>query len=91
MEFEWDEDKRQRTIEKHGVDMVYAAGIFEGKVLTRIDPRDYEGEQRYISLGIVDGKCFIVVHTERNGVVRLITAWNGGRNEREQYEKGVAR
>jgi uncharacterized DUF497 family protein len=71
--------------------MLYAALIFENEVLTRIDDREDYGEVRLISLGVVDGECFVVVHTERNGRTRLITAWKGGRDDRAQYEAGIAR
>lgn len=87
--FQWDEAKRQQTIEKHGVDILYAARIFKGEVLTRIDDREDYGEQRYISLGLVEDEPYVVVYTERNGAVRLITAWKGGRLERSAYEKGI--
>jgi uncharacterized DUF497 family protein len=91
VDFEWDEDKRRLTLQQRGVDMVYAALIFEGLVLTRRDDRQDYGEERLISLGMVENECFIVVHTERNGSTRLITAWKGGRDERAQYEAGIAR
>ena len=90
MEFEWDEGKRRRVIEERGVDMVYAALIFEGPVLTRIDDRADYGEVRRISLGMVVNECFVVVHTDRAGVTRLITAWKGGRDEQAAYA-GIAR
>ncbi len=89
MEFEWDENKRQSVIRERGVDILDAALIFEGYVLTRRDERDY-GEARFISLGMADTQCYVVVHTERNGVIRLITAWKGGQDEREAYEESLA-
>ncbi|MGL5116544.1 MAG: BrnT family toxin [Beijerinckiaceae bacterium] len=91
MNFEWDENKRQQVIKERNVDFVYPAQIFEGQVLTRFDNREGYGEDRWISLGVVDGECFVVVHTERNGVTRLITGWKGGRDERSNYEAGIAR
>lgn len=91
MELEWDNDKREQNIKLRNVDMVYAALIFEGDYLTKIDSRKDYGEERLISLGMVDGECFVVVHTERDGVTRLITAWKGGRSERQQYKAGIAR
>ena len=39
VEFEWDEDKRQRGIAKHQVDLLYAAGVFEGPTLISPDDR----------------------------------------------------
>jgi uncharacterized DUF497 family protein len=90
LDFEWDENKRQQVIRQRGVDMLYAALIFEGVVLTRPDDRTY-GETRQLSLGMVDDECFVVVHTERSGRTRLITAWKGGRDEQRQYQEGLAR
>jgi uncharacterized DUF497 family protein len=74
VEFEWDEDKRLDVMKRRGVDMLYAALIFEGVVFTKIDDRTDYGEVRLISLGRVQTECFVVVHTNRNGVTRLITA-----------------
>ena len=91
MQFEWDEDKRREVRDKHGVDLLEAALIFEGVTLTKVDNRADYGEVRLISLGLVDGEAYIVVHTERQGVTRLITAWKGGRHDREEYEAGIAR
>jgi uncharacterized DUF497 family protein len=91
LEFEWHEKKRQEVISEHGVDMLYAGLIFEDEVLTRIDDRKDYGEVRLISLGMVGDECLVVVHTERNGRIRLITAWKGGRDERAQYQESIAR
>lgn len=63
--FEWNEQKRQEVLEKHGVDILYAALIFEGVTLTRIDDREDYGEERYISLGLVEDVPHVVVHTRR--------------------------
>lgn len=89
MEFEWDENKRQQVIRERRVDILYAAGIFEGPVLTSEDLRENYGERRFISLGLVEGECFIVVHTKRNSAIRLITAWKGGKNDRARYEASI--
>lgn len=91
MDFEWDEEKRRRILESRGLDILYAALIFENDVLTRVDEREDYGEMRMISLGLTDNEPFIVVHTERNGVTRLITAWKGGQNDFEKYKSGIAR
>ena len=87
----WDEEKRRKVIRERQVDILYAALIFEGDVLTRVDDRRDYGEIRNISLGMIGDECFVVVHTEVDGEMRLITAWKGGRKEREHYKKGVAR
>ena len=86
MNFEWYEEKRQQNYEKHGVDLLEAAFIFEGVTLTREDDRKDYGEVRMISLGLVDDVPYIVIHTERNGNIRLISAWKGGRKDYEKYK-----
>ena len=90
MLFEWDETKRQSVFEKHGVDILYAALIFEGDIISKVDDRADYGEIRIISMGMVEDECFVVVHTDRNGTTRLITAWKGGRNELEIYQNSIA-
>jgi len=86
MTFEWNEQKREQIYEKHGVDLLEAALIFEGPTLTRVDDRRDYGEVRYISLGLVDGVPYVVVHTDRNGNTRLISAWRAGRKDYETYK-----
>ena len=86
MKFEWDEEKRQRTLEERQVDLLYAALIFEGKTLTREDDREDYGEVRFASLGLVDDVPYIVIHTQRGENIRLISAWKGGRKDYERYK-----
>ena len=87
--FEWDDHKRKQNLDKHGVDFLYAALIFEGTTLTTVDDREDYGEERLISLGMVDDEPFIVVHTERDGKTRLISAWKGGRKDYEKYKSSI--
>jgi uncharacterized DUF497 family protein len=91
MEFEWDETKRRSNFDKHGVDLFEAALIFEGPITTREDRRHDYGERRFVSVGIVGDACFVVVYTRRGGKVRLISAWKGGRHEKERYEDDLSR
>lgn len=91
MEFEWDEEKYQLNLNKHGVDFVDAALIFENDVLSAVDRRHDYGEVRVRSIGLVDDDCFVVVHTQRGDSTRLISAWKGGTNERELYRAHVSR
>ncbi len=87
MKFEWDDEKRRQNISKHGVDLIHAALIFEGSTLTKIDDRLDYGEERFTSLGLVDGMAFVVVHTPRGENIRLISARKGGRKDYEKYQE----
>ena len=56
MKLEWDDEKRRKNISKHGVDLIYAALIFEGPTLTKIDNRRTYGEElHFAGLGGRDG------------------------------------
>ncbi len=85
MKFEWDDDKREANQQKHRVDFVDAMLIFEGDILSVEDRRQNYGEKRFRSIGLVDGECFVVVHTLRGSSTRLISAWKGGTDERNYY------
>jgi len=88
--FEWDERKNQANIEKHGVSFQTACRIFEGKVLSAGDDREDYGEVREISIGQVDGTVILaVVHTSRNGNIRIISARPAKRAERQRYEQTI--
>lgn len=86
MEFEWDDDKYQSNLAKHGVSFRLATRIFKGPILTEEDVRRDYGERRFISIGVVQGICLVVVHTERDGITRIISAWLGGRNDKKRYD-----
>ena len=64
-----------------------AALIFENDVLEKEDTRKDYSERRMIALGMADGEVYVVVYTRRDETYRLITAWKGGRRDREEYEK----
>ena len=91
MDFEWDETKRQSNIEKHQVDLLDAVLIFESWVLTERDERFDYGETRFRSIGYADDRCYVIIHAERAGRVRLISAWQGGRRDQRKYQTGFAR
>ncbi|ODT78254.1 MAG: hypothetical protein ABS76_24495 [Pelagibacterium sp. SCN 64-44] len=91
MEYEWDEAKRLSNIEKHRVDLLDALLMFESWVFTELDDRFDYGEARFRSTGMVDGVCYVLIHAERDGRKRLISAWRGGRRDQRKYQAGYAR
>ena len=90
MNFEWDENKRRAVLEARGVDILYAARIFRGEIVTFPDDRRDYGELRLISIGMVERDCFVVVHTPRGESTRIVTAWKGGRDEQTQYKASIS-
>lgn len=88
--FEWDTNKCASNKEKHGISFEEAAHIFQNAVLTNDDPFA-EGEYRELSfgrLGAGSGSSIIVcvVHTERNGNIRIISARKATPQERKNFD-----
>lgn len=69
--FVWDEDKEKINIQKHSLDFETAALVFNDDLRIEI-PDDYEGEERYDTIGLVDDVLF-VVYTERDNPERKDT------------------
>jgi uncharacterized protein len=81
----WDPDKNKGNQKKHGISFDEACLIFDGPVLTAHDQREY-GEVREISFGFLgDAIVLAVVHTDRVGVVRIISARRANKKERSLF------
>ncbi len=89
MVFDWDKKKRKTNIKKHGIDFSELKEVFEKPMLTRIDNSEDYGEIRWISLGDLDGKIVVLVYTEKENNVRLISARRATKNENNIYCKKV--
>ena len=87
MRFEWDPTKDAANQTKHGIGFRQAAEIFRGIVVVSEDLRRDYGERRLIALGEYDGAVIRVVYTERDGAIRIISAWKASTHERKTYEK----
>jgi uncharacterized protein len=91
MGFQWDADKSASNEAKHGLSFLQAAQIFRGPVLKIQDTRRDYGEPRFIALGAFDGEVLRVVFTERDGDIRLISAWRASRHDRKTYHSLTGR
>ncbi len=85
MRSEWDEEKRESNLAKHGIDFVNAVAIFDGVILEAVDARRDYGERRLRALGTVGRRVLFVVYTLRRGCRRIIGARKAGRHEQEAY------
>jgi uncharacterized DUF497 family protein len=92
LEFTWDPNKAEANFAKHGVRFATAMRAFKDPCAhTELD-RVIEGEERWQTIGSVDGKVvLLVVHTnwEEDGteIVRIISARRAERDERQKYER----
>lgn len=87
IDFEWDVNKAQSNVEKHGVTFEEAAEVF-------FDPFYQEGdasvnnELRNFILGYsLAQRLLLVIYVERLVRIRIISARTATRNERNLYEQ----
>jgi uncharacterized DUF497 family protein len=91
LEFAWDAVKAAQNFAKHGVLFKYAVELFlDPNRIDRKDSRRDYSEVRYISLGMIEGRLFAVVYTQRGSAVRLISARKANDREQRQYDNSLS-
>jgi hypothetical protein len=90
--FEWDEAKAQSNLRKHGVTFERAKFVFEDPYALIEQDRIESDEQRWQTLGLVEGIIILLVaHTVseqgEDDIVRIISARRANRQEQQRYEK----
>ncbi len=90
MKFDWDESKAASNLSKHGVSFDEAKTVFDDPLYVDFyDPDHSDDEERYLIVGESDrGRLLIASYTERGESIRLISAREVTRTEREAYEEG---
>ena len=81
MRFTWDERKRKTNLRDHGFDFADAKRVFEGPTVTYEDDRFSYGEQRFVTLGFLNGVAVSIVHTEIPERIHVISFRRATRNE----------
>jgi len=84
--FEWDEAKRQRVLRSHGVDLANLSRFFDGPIIEDFDAAHSHSEDRWRAIGMLDDRCVVVVYTEREDAIRLITARPAEPHEEAEFE-----
>lgn len=85
MEFEWDEQKSERTRRERGFGFAEAVMIFAGPVLEWEDRRQDWGETRILAVGAVGDDVLAVVYTDRGSRRRIISARKARKKERQAW------
>jgi uncharacterized DUF497 family protein len=88
MLFEWDNNKNQLNIQKHGLSFEHAKLLFDFPMLIKQDYRFEYQEKRYIGYGKLDGRLMCIIYTERKpNKVRIISFRKANKRETEYYKK----
>ena len=61
----WDEPKRLKNIETHGLDFLGCNAIWDSFTITREDVREAYGEKRLVTFELLEGTVAMLVYTER--------------------------
>ena len=89
LKFEWDPQKAESNLAKHGVPFEEAATVF-GDPLGRItdDPRHSADEERFVLLGLSQQQHLLaVMFVEREEAIRIFSARRAMPRERRDYEQ----
>jgi uncharacterized protein len=84
MDFVWDETKRVRTLRERGLDFRDTHYLFDdGPLYSYPSPR--EGEDRVVSIGLLEQRLIAVVWMERGGACRIISMRRARDAEERKY------
>jgi uncharacterized DUF497 family protein len=93
MKYEWDENKRQTNLEKHGknFDFAMAHKIWESDAPRVTDNAERKGEERYKTTGKMDKELCVVVWEDKENARRIISFRRPTEPERQTYEREIGR
>jgi uncharacterized DUF497 family protein len=89
-DFEWDSEKAEVSLAKHGVSFPEAATVFADPLAVYIDnelAEDESAEDRKVVIGTsLRERVLLVVHVERGERDRIVSARRATARERDIYE-----
>jgi uncharacterized DUF497 family protein len=90
-EFEWDIEKAKSNLQKHEVSFEEAATVFFDPLSLTIPDPLHSGEQnRFVTTGLSNRqRQLVVVHSEADDRIRIISARFATSSERKKYESGI--
>jgi len=90
VKFEWDKRKSETNQRKHGVSFQEASTVFADLLAISFDDPDHSlSESRFLIFGLSKfDRLLTVSFTERQDVIRIISARETTKAERRIYENG---
>lgn len=85
LNFEWDDEKYRINIKKHGIRFETAARVFlDENLIDDCDLEHSDDEDRIKIIGMVE-KILVVIYTERDEKLRIISDRLANKKERNDY------
>jgi len=81
----WDESKRRNNLRDHGLDFEGADAIWDNFTITREDIRERYGEKRLVTFGLLNGEVVVLVHTDRDDDMHIISLRGAEKYEARYY------
>jgi uncharacterized protein len=88
VEFSWDDKKDRANQRKHGISFSLASLVFSDENRKEQFDESSLEEERWITIGLVDGEEIVVVYTMCDNATRQISARGADKYEREDYWHG---
>ncbi len=85
MKFEYDESKSLVNLKKHGIDFIAAQALWNDLDALEIKAKS-DDEERFLIIGLIQGKHWSAVVTYRNDNIRLISVRRSRKQEVLLYE-----
>lgn len=89
--FEWNKEKAEQNFKKHGISFEESTTVFADLLsLTIPDPLHSGEENRFVITGLShQQRQLVVVFTEQEESIRIISARLATSRERKKYEEGT--
>ena len=89
MKFDWDPQKDKNNVKKHALSFEEAATVFYDPLSASFhDPDHSKEDSRFITIGYSSrNRLCVVVHTERENTLRIISARQATVRERKRHEE----
>lgn len=83
--FEFDDDKSDANLEKHGISFLDAQALWNDPDLLEVQAKSID-EPRFLVIGLIGPKHWSAVITYRSGKIRLISVRRSRMSEVKLYE-----
>ena len=87
MFIEFDQAKRDLTLQERGLDFADAMAVYNDSSVTFLDDRKNYGEDRFVTVGMLCGRTIVLVWTPRGEGRRIVSMRYANEREITRYAR----